>query len=364
MIFPSLAILIPIYKEKEGLLRQNYEIFSRLNYPGKLQVYWLLHESDRKTLEKAMKVNLGFKFRILFDNLNPLLKANALNNTLEEVREEVVTVFDVDSVVTSDFIKEGIYLLVNNSQFVLTQGQPLPYNANVNWLTRWQKMIYESYFFFQKICWSDTDGWFPLHGTGYFIRKRDLEKIGGWSPMLTEDIDLGTRLHAQGMKMFPFEKPVYYEECPETLLNLMRQQARWRKGWVQHGLKHDLKRNHPRIWAFMSELKWSAFTHSFACLVVALNLLTLASSPLISTLNLALISLCFVVLPYHVNRKHYPNLSKSYGLLNMARWTLYGVLSLKGWIELKVGYRPLGWYHTKKKGISNLMDFLRRLIGK
>jgi len=397
MNLPSLAILIPIYKEKERLLKQNYEVFSRLKYSGKLQVYWLLHESDKETIEIVKRIN--DKFKVIIDDLNPPLKANALNNALKHLKEEIVAVFDVDNVFSLDYIEKGVRLLLRFSDrnVVLTQGPRSFYNADVNWLTRWQQLGvgWDEYHHKSKCCGLDKphwwymfgyakDGsmdecnigpWFGVSGTGYFVPKKVLEEVGGWSQSLTEDMDLSIKLYAKGKRMLVFSYPWQYEEAPETIINYLRQQARWRKGWVKDAMNYNVKVNFPNIWHFFRELRWWYVTYSLVFLSFVLgvtSLPTIIRLPLWTALFLGGTVLCgflsvlllVVILPYLIETQYRPNFSKIYGFLNMAQWILWGALTLKGWLEIKIGFKPLGWYRTKKRGIFNLMEFLRRLIGK
>jgi cellulose synthase/poly-beta-1,6-N-acetylglucosamine synthase-like glycosyltransferase len=396
MKLPSLAVLIPIYKEKERLLKQNYEIFSKLNYSGKLQVYWLLHKSDGKTIINAQKINT--EFQMIIDDSNPPLKANALNNALKYVNEEIVTVFDVDSIISSDYLRKGVSLLLKfkDKGVVLTQGIRSFYNANVNWLTRSQQLGTGAREYHEKAaclhldkpCWwyvlgrkkgvmdeCNIGNWFYVSGTGYFIPKKVLEEVGGWSQTITEDIDLGTKLYRRGRRMLVFSYPMQYEECPETTINFLRQQARWRKGWVKHGMDYDLKVNFPQIWTLFLEIRHSVIIHSLTFLSFILgfaSLLVIIRLPLWIALFLGgtvlyVLSALFlhvVILPYFAESPHRPDTPKTYGLIRMGHWILWGLLSLKGWLELKIGYKPLAWYRTKKRGCRNLIAFLRRILQK
>lgn len=369
--YPSLAVLIPIYKEKEKLLWQNFEVFSGLNYPGRLKVYWLLHDSDDETIDSVIRVNSELKFTIIIDHLNPPLKANALNNALKHVEGEVIAVFDVDSIVSSDFIEQGVSMLLENPELALTQGMREYYNKDVNALTYYQQICALGDQGFKPYACEITKGWFPLAGTGYFIWKKDLEEVDGWSQTVTEDVDLGTKLYKYGKKMAFFSDVSHYEECPETLLNWMRQQIRWKKGYAQLQKDYDLRKIHPFIVNILEASKWHPISKmliffSWILTLAALSLLIVFSSLTLIIMVFAMFTgfvgtliLCILV-PY-LDRKIYDaKVPKIYGGIETLNNALYPIYRLLANIQLKLS--PYSWYHTKKRGISNLMEFLRRLL--
>jgi glycosyltransferase XagB len=94
-----------------------------------------------------------------------------------------------------------------------------------------------------------------------------LRRIGGWDPYnVTEDADVGIRLHRLG-----FRSPVFssatYEEAPAQFGPWLRQRTRWYKGWMQTWLVHMR-----RPWRLVRDLRPAgaiAFQLLLACNVVA-----------------------------------------------------------------------------------------------
>ena len=60
-----------------------------------------------------------------------------------------------------------------------------------------------------------------------------LRKVGGWDPHnVTEDADLGIRLHRLGYRSAALPSATY-EEAPARFVPWLKQRTRWYKGWMQ-----------------------------------------------------------------------------------------------------------------------------------
>ena len=71
---------------------------------------------------------------------------------------------------------------------------------------------------------------FPLGGSSIHFRTSALRKAGGWDPCnVTEDADLGIRLHRLGYHAAALASATY-EEAPACFLPWLKQRTRWYKG--------------------------------------------------------------------------------------------------------------------------------------
>jgi len=76
-----------------------------------------------------------------------------------------------------------------------------------------------------------TDGTAEVRGTGMFLRRDVLERIGGWDEAaITEDLEVSTRLAGAGERITLAPEAVLREEAVETLPGLWRQRMRWAEG--------------------------------------------------------------------------------------------------------------------------------------
>ena len=128
----------------------------------------------------------------------------------------------------------------------------------------------------------------PLGGSSNHFRTAVLRKIGGWDPYnVTEDADLGIRLHRLGYRSAVLASATY-EEAPAAFRQWLTQRTRWYKGWMQTWLVHmrrprRLLRDLGPAGAFTFQLLLAgnvlaALVHPF--FMVALCCVLLADTPL------------------------------------------------------------------------------------
>ncbi|WEZ85024.1 glycosyltransferase family 2 protein [Rhizobium sp. 32-5/1] len=105
-----------------------------------------------------------------------------------------------------------------------------------------------------------------------------MRAIGGWDPYnMTEDADLGMRLHRLGYRARVISKPTF-EDAPVTLGVWLGQRTRWFKGWLQTWLV--LMREPGEL---AGEMGWAGFT-VFQILIAGLLLSSLGHPIIIAFL--------------------------------------------------------------------------------
>ena len=78
----------------------------------------------------------------------------------------------------------------------------------------------------------------PLGGTSNHFITSVLRELGAWDPFnVTEDADLGIRLHRQGYRTAMIDSTTL-EEANSSVPNWIRQRSRWIKGYLQTWLVH------------------------------------------------------------------------------------------------------------------------------
>ena len=78
----------------------------------------------------------------------------------------------------------------------------------------------------------DLVGSVGMGGNGQFVRLTDLMRLGErpWSSCLVEDLDLGLRLHLNGVRIRYCSAAAVDQQGVETVRQLLRQRARWAQG--------------------------------------------------------------------------------------------------------------------------------------
>jgi 1,2-diacylglycerol 3-beta-glucosyltransferase len=163
----------------------------------------------------------------------PRTKAAALAHAHGRVRGEIVAVLDADSRVAPDYLTLAVGAWERDPGAAALQTRRVELNRDRGWLPAAQDD--EQHMDLASQCgrWA-TDGTAEVRGTGMFLRRDVLERVGGWHEQhITEDLELSTRLAAAGEHIALAPEAVVREEAVETLGGLWRQRMRWAEGSVR-----------------------------------------------------------------------------------------------------------------------------------
>ncbi|HEX9319046.1 MAG TPA: glycosyltransferase family 2 protein, partial [Nitrososphaeraceae archaeon] len=157
-------------------------------------------------------------------------KGLALNFGLKQARGEFVLILDGDGRLSYDFIEKALPLFVGNCAAV--QGRYMPSNRDYSILTKllsiegdlWSTPYMTARSFLEKRC--------GLGGTGYIIRKSVLMKEGMFANHLVDDYELTFRLLRNKYRIAFAPLCIDYDEKPPNLEIMLRQRARWARGFM------------------------------------------------------------------------------------------------------------------------------------
>jgi cellulose synthase/poly-beta-1,6-N-acetylglucosamine synthase-like glycosyltransferase len=362
---PVYTILVPLYREA-AVVHKLVAAIAHLDYPRpKLDVKLLVEEDDDETLTalRALRLPPHFKLVVVPD-AQPKTKPKACNYGLIHAEGKYVVIYDAEDQPERDQLKKVIVAFSKaERRIVCIQCKLNYYNRNQNLLTRWFTSEYSNWFDLLMPGLDATDAPIPLGGTSNHFLTEALIELGAWDPYnVTEDADLGVRLHKAGYKTAIIDSTTY-EEANSDLYNWIRQRSRWVKGYIQTWLVHM---RHPV--QLLHELGWRGF-FSFQFIIAgtffsfllnpvywALTTLWLMTSAgIIRELFPSFIYYAAAVGLYvgnfvftYVNvvgamRRRYFSLVK-YTLLSPLYWALMSVGAWKGLIQLL--YRPYYWEKT------------------
>jgi cellulose synthase/poly-beta-1,6-N-acetylglucosamine synthase-like glycosyltransferase len=237
---PTYTILIPLYREAMVLPRL-VKGLSELDYPpAKLEIQLLMEEDDPVTQEACAKLDLPPQFKpVVVPDSQPKTKPKACNYGLYSCDSECLVIFDAEDRPEPDQLKKAAAAFRQvPDRIVCLQAKLNFYNQRHNLLTRWFTSEYSVWFdlFLPGLT---ASGWpIPLGGTSNHFKVKALKELGGWDPFnVTEDCDLGIRLHKHGYGAAMIDSTTW-EEANGNFLSWFRQRSRWVKGYLQTYLVH------------------------------------------------------------------------------------------------------------------------------
>ncbi len=145
-----------------------------------------------------------------------------------EDKYDVVSVFDADNLVSSNFLREMNKLLCKGHKVV--QGYIDSKNPFDSWITCSYSIAFwlaNRIFQLPRFYLGLSCG---LCGTGFCIDISVLKEIGWGATCLTEDLEFTMKLTLNGKKVAWAHEAVVYDEKPLTLKQSWKQRKRWMQG--------------------------------------------------------------------------------------------------------------------------------------
>lgn len=242
---PTYTVLVPAFREPEviGHLIANLRA---LEYPvERLDIKLLLEADDLETIAAAEASDLPAHIEILrVPPGTPRTKPRACNYGLAHARGKYVTIYDAEDDPEPLQLRRAVAAFRKlDDRHACLQAKLVYHNPGQNSITRWFTTEYAMWFS-QLLPGLIADAApLPLGGTSNHFRRNVLDEIGGWDAFnVTEDADLGIRLHRAGYRTAVLDS-VTYEEANSDFVNWVKQRSRWYKGYMQTWLVHM---RHPR----------------------------------------------------------------------------------------------------------------------
>src|SRR5215204_4371673 len=119
-----------------------------------------------------------------------------------------------------------------DGNYCAVQGRYIPSNRSFNFVTRMLALegdLWSTPYMTIRTCFGHRC---PLGGTGYIIRKDILSEVGMFANHLVDDYELTFRLLRKGYMIAFAPLSINYDEKPPTLDFMLRQRARWAKGFI------------------------------------------------------------------------------------------------------------------------------------
>jgi 1,2-diacylglycerol 3-beta-glucosyltransferase len=237
--FPFISILIPA-KNEASVIGKLLESLCHLDYPEDQYEIWAIDDSSTDGTAAAIEQLAQRYKQVRLFRRSPGAgggKSGALNQVLPLTKGEIIAVFDADARVTPEVMRR-VMPTFDRPEVGAIQLRKVIANANVNFWTRGQatEMIFDAYF--QQLR-AATGGIGELRGNGQLIRRRALERCGGFNEAtITDDLDLTFRLHLDGWEIECLMYTTVAEEGVTNFPSLWHQRNRWAEGGYQRYLDY------------------------------------------------------------------------------------------------------------------------------
>jgi len=237
---PKFTILVPLFREAAVVPRLTVNL-TKLDYPkSKLEILLLCEEEDDSTIDAILEANLPPCFQLLVvPDSQPKTKPKACNYGIQQATGKFVVIFDAEDQPDPDQLKKVVLAWERSEENVVCVQCKLNYfNTEQNLLTRFFSTEYALWFDLLLPGLDASGSPIPLGGTSNHFNREVLVELGAWDPFnVTEDADLGLRLHKAGYKTVVLNSTTL-EEANSQLHNWIRQRSRWVKGYFQTYLVH------------------------------------------------------------------------------------------------------------------------------
>ena len=235
---PTYTIMVAMYRERRavpGLI----QALSRLDYPvGKREVLLLIEMDDAETSEALQRVHLPEGFHVVAVPWgHPRTKPRALNFGLEHASGDCLVIYDAEDRPHPQQLRAAAQAFRRPDRRLACVQAPLTaYNDRESWMAAQWGLEYLIHFNLILPALARLRLPIPLGGTSNHFRTNVLKRVSGWDAWnVTEDADLGLRLHQLGFRVGTIT-PATREEAPIHFRAWAAQRSRWIKGHAQSWL--------------------------------------------------------------------------------------------------------------------------------
>lgn len=236
---PSVSVLIPAWNEEVGIVKTIQSVLDT-NYPI-LQVVVIndgstdgTHEQITRFMQGNERLREGTSLAYL--KLENGGKARAMNSGLMQATGEIVVTVDADSAMHPDAIAKLVRCFddpevggVAGNVVVANRRKPI----------EWMQQMEYLYGFFFKRADSLFNSVYIIGGAAAAYRREVLQQVGGFDhSIITEDIEMSTRILSRGYKTRYAADAVIYTEGPSEWRGLCNQRLRWKYGRLLTFLKY------------------------------------------------------------------------------------------------------------------------------
>ena len=236
---PFVSLLVAA-KNEEAVIGNLVNILCNLDYPNDKYEVWVIDDnSTDKTPIILAQMKREYSHLKVLQRMAGATggKSGALNQVLPLTKGEILAVFDADADVSPDLLRQVLPLFAQSKVGAVQMRKAIA-NAEENFWTKGQmaEMALDGYYQQQRVA---IGGIGELRGNGQFVRRKALERCGGWNEeTITDDLDLTLRLHLDRWDIEFLSFPAVQEEGVTNAIALWHQRNRWAEGGYQRYLDY------------------------------------------------------------------------------------------------------------------------------
>lgn len=218
--------IIPVYRDAE-VMHQSIETLAESNYSN-LETLIVYEPDDKETKTRAEDLEREYENVEAMENGNPGSKAKAINYAVENTEAEHYAIFDSDEEISPDFIPAAVSYLEEDG-YDIFQGRRIPKPED----------LVEAFCYCERALFHTTyslaryTGFKSPRSSSTVMKKSSWKEVGGYSDMLTEDLDFPHKCYRAGLKVKQAYNYTNMMEAPHSFKDFWGQRKRWNIGQVQ-----------------------------------------------------------------------------------------------------------------------------------
>jgi poly-beta-1,6-N-acetyl-D-glucosamine synthase len=231
---PLVSVIVPAWNEEVGILSTVKSIM--LNSYSSIEVIVVNDGSTDRTEEIVKKYIVSHKKyftsagkSIVYSHKRNGGKGAALNHAIEMAKGEIIVTVDADSIADKDMIKNIVTYFGDQSIDAVVGNVKVA--GEIGFINLLQRLEY-LFGFYHKRAHSVLGAEYIYGGACAAFRKQTVfDAIGHFdTSSITEDIEMSLRTRYHGHGAVYADDAICYTEGASTVLGLIRQRLRWKKG--------------------------------------------------------------------------------------------------------------------------------------
>lgn len=233
--WPRVSLHVPANNEPPELVIRTLTAILQLDYPTFEVILIDDNTHDDAKWQPVMDFCLHNSIKIFHLDQFSGYKAGAINFALQQTdpQAEIIAIVDSDYIVQPHWLRETVPYFIHNPQLAFLQTPQAFTYDHQDWYHH-ANALAENYFFAVGMRSRAERNSIIFCGTLGLIRRRVLERIGGWAEWcVTEDAEASLRTLMRGYTGAYIYEVYGHGELPQTLADLKKQHHRWAYGSIQ-----------------------------------------------------------------------------------------------------------------------------------